>query len=203
MNHFQTMFQFGRIYENEITQWLIHGCGYCVLPVYEVETEAACKGPRVYAPDGALAAPDLFAFSHRWRGWIEAKGKAHFTWHRISGTWQTGIDRVLYDDYLRLAKESPLPLWLMFLHKSDQPDARDLRQGSPERCPVGLFGGEILTLAKCVDHVSVRYGRGGMVYWRAESLRKLATTEQIDAANAGRKPVISTNGSDTKAGYGT
>ena len=67
-----------------------------------------------------------------------------------------------------------VPIWLLFLHQSKQPDARDIEQGCPSTCPVGLFGNSLDVLTKTESHRSKKYG---MVYWGHEDLKLLA---QID-----------------------
>jgi hypothetical protein len=175
---FQYWLKYGTIAENQITQWLISR-GAMVQPVYEMETEHAYKGPRVFAVDREFLAPDLLVFNRRGARWVEAKAKAHFTWHRMSHTWQTGIDVACYEDYLALRGRTSLELWLMFLHLDSRPDAGDLRMGSPEICPTGLYGGEIQDLAEKIHHSHKNWGKKGMVYWREPDLKQIATAESF------------------------
>jgi hypothetical protein len=189
MSSFQQAFHFGRIAENKIAQWLL-ARGHAVLPVYEVEMEQAHKGPRVIGASAEWLAPDLLAFTKGQAQWIEAKRKSTFTWHRKTGTWQTGIDRRCYDHYLELAGVSPFKLWLMFLHEESLPHSRDLRGGSPSECPTGLYGGDILKLKERIDHPHGAWGNGGMVYWRESALTLIATVQQVNALIAGTREVI-------------
>jgi len=171
----------GQVGESAIARWLISR-GFTVLPAYEKEP-GDYKGPRVYSASGNMIAPDLLAFRFGIENtrdavfWIEAKTKAAFTWHRISRTYQDGIDRRCWQDYLRLQAKAPWPIWLMFLHVGDGV-AKDNPEGlSP---PTGLFGEKIATLRYCVHHESDKHGPSGMVYWTVDSFRKLAEAEELD-----------------------
>lgn len=172
MSNFQRNLAFGKIGESLIANWLKRR-GYTVLPVYEKEISKG-KGPQLFTPNENLIAPDLFAFNGiKDRAfWIEAKHKSAFTWHRISRQWLTGINLRHYYDYLKVARESPWPVWLLFLHQDGQ--AKD----SPPGCPTGLFGQELGYLQQHEHH---RWNEGGMVYWADTILEKLATLEEVYA----------------------
>lgn len=185
-NQFEARLEQGKTGESLIARWLQRR-GYNVLPAYEKE-ENEHKGPRIFSATRDLVAPDLLAFGAP-KGvvrvfWAEAKSKAAFTWHRITGTYQDGIDRRHWLDYLELRRRMLWDLWLLFLHAPG-----GLAKDNPPNMvpPSGLFGGEVLQLAKCIDHESDKYGDGGMVYWRCEDLmaagKPLATYAEV-CANA-------------------
>jgi len=190
--NFAQRFNFGRIAENKIAQWLIATDRF-VLPVYETETEADAKGPRVFLCNGSLVAPDLLVFTKLRATWVEAKRKSHFTWHKKTATWQTGIDLPCYEHYLRIADGSPFPLWLLFLHEDHRPDVRDIHAGCDPECPTGLYGENIQKLRKMEDHRHPNWGRRGMVYWRESALKRLASIDEVNAAIANRKPIVNLN----------
>lgn len=173
---FKERLAFGQIAESWIATWLRRRCHYSILPIYEKEISNG-KGPRFWTPAETLIAPDMLAMRPDSIKWIEAKHKTVFTWHRITKRWTTGIDLKHYRDYLRVASTSPWPVWLLFLHSKSE-----TQEGSG-RCPVGLFGGEILLLAKRENHRSEKWGKGGMVYWAHESLTLLASLEEVATAN--------------------
>jgi hypothetical protein len=128
----------------------------------------------LYTQDGrGLVAPDLLAVKRDAVRWIEAKNKGAFTWHRLSQQWVTGINLRHYQDYLEVARISPWPVYLLFLHGPGT--AKD----SPEGCPTGLFGGEILSLSKWEHHRSTRWGSSGMVYWSHRVLRCIAPWDDL------------------------
>lgn len=157
----------GRVAESAIADWLIRR-GHSVLPAYDVG--GASKGPRVFGPGRALVAPDFLAFppdDAEGPMWVEAKSKATFTYHRATGSFQDGIDAEYWQDYQELAARTGWPVWLLFLHAPGQ-SAKDNPPGKTP--PTGLFGGEASRLVACVDHVSDKCGRGGMVYWRVSDL---------------------------------
>lgn len=163
---FHDSLNYGQAGESAIAQWLIHR-GNCVLPVYEKIIDDG-KGPRVYAPQGQIIAPDLLVFSEKRVIWIEAKHKKAFSWHRLSGRWVTGIDLRHYEEYQRIERVSPWPVWLLFLHDGGQ--AKD----SPEESPAGLYGNALSVLTGCENHRSQNWGKSGMVYWWIEKLIRLA-----------------------------
>jgi hypothetical protein len=159
----------GLIGEGEISKWFT-GRGYVVLPAYEVEMSHG-KGPRIFSAHGQLIAPDLLVFNSEKVFWIEAKTKSAFTWHRISGSWQTGIDRRHWHDYLKVNVITPFPIWILFLHRPGNV-AKDTPEGMVS--PSGLFGNTIESLELSVDHEHENHGPSGMVYWRRDSLKLIA-----------------------------
>jgi hypothetical protein len=190
---FKQNLQTGRIAEGLIARWLMSR-GASVMPAYEIEKSSG-KGPQLFHSDGELVAPDMLVFSHRGIQWVESKHKTVFTWHRISGQWTTGIDLRHYGDYLNVAKQTKMPVWLLFFHRESQPSPDDVKHGCPRECPTGLFGGELFSLVVSENHRSphfsqertgcVGHGRSGMVYWAVDQLRLLATKAEVfDAAGS-------------------
>jgi hypothetical protein len=163
----------GQAGESAIAGWLKRK-GFAVMPVYEKELETG-KGPQLFMANGELIAPDLFVFhpDNKKVLWIEAKHKSAFTWHKITGRWTTGIDLRHYQDYCRVADISPWPVWLLFLQRGGQ--AKD----SPPDSPAGLFGNTLAYLRKHENHRHANWGPSGMVYWAKESLRELASLEDV------------------------
>lgn len=196
-NAFKQALTEGRAGESLIAGWLQRkGCN--ILPAYEIE-QPQFKGPRVFSAERNLVAPDWLAFGYpkvdekprvgnlpqrekrkAYAFWCEAKSKAAFTWHRLSGTYQDGVDRCYWLDYLELRRRMCWPLWLFFLHAPGGL-AKDNPAGMMP--PSGLFGGEVRRLAGCIHHESDRWGKGGMVYWRCDDLmaagKPLATYEEV------------------------
>jgi len=180
--HFEQRLALGKAGECLIAGWLRRK-GYNILPAYDL-AEPEFKGPRIFSATRDLVAPDLLAFrffkEQKRVLWVEAKSKAAFTWHRISQTYQDGIDKRHWLDYLELRSRMPWDLWLLFLHAPG-----GLAKDNPPGIvpPSGLFGGEVLRLADCIDHESDRWGNGGMVYWRCADLtvngQPLATYEEV------------------------
>jgi hypothetical protein len=139
--------------------------------VYETEVDSG-KGPRLFSAVGQLVAPDAIVFYGNKIFWAEVKHKTAFTWHQISGTFQTGIDIRHYEHYLEVAKKTNIPLWIFFLQAGGQ------AKNSPPS-PPGLFGNEIRRLERCEHHRSDLYGSTGMVYWTIENLKLVATYDQV------------------------
>ena len=178
---------FGKVAEGFIANWLM-ARGNSVLPVYEIEKSTG-KGPQLFGMDASLVAPDMVAFTENGVVWIEAKHKSVFTWHRNTKQWTTGIDLRHYGDYLKVAKKTRLPVWLMFFHKNQTPSDNDLRMGCPKQCPTGLFGGDIFDLVPrenhrtppldCFRDGAKGHGNSGMVYWSHSKLKQLASHDEI------------------------
>ena len=164
-------YRYGLAGESVIARWL-RNRGNTVLPVYEKIIDEG-KGPQLYLPGDAVIAPDLLTFNGERALWVEAKHKTAFTWHRITGRWVTGIDLRHYDDYLRVNRETPWPVWLLFLHDGGQ--AKD----SPPDSPSGLFGNSLGYLSEHENHRHANWGKSGMVYWALESLQLLCPVQEL------------------------
>jgi hypothetical protein len=189
--NFEESYSFGRIAESQIGQWVRINKGFHVLPVYEIEKKTG-KGPRLFTGQvldtlsKELVAPDMLAFrfinGKNDIRWVEAKHKSHFTWHRNSQNWQTGIDLRHYLDYIKVQEQTQWPIWLMFLHEDDKPWTSDLANGSPKTCPTGLFGADLSYLMRHEDHrhKHEKYSRSfPMVYWNHKDLRQWATLDEL------------------------
>jgi hypothetical protein len=135
-------------------------------------------GPRLFHGAKNFRTPDVLCKGSKTAFFAEIKRKRVFSWHRETQSWQTGIDEVCYTDYRAVAELTQIPVWIFFMHESDRPDERDLKQGSPLICPTGLFGGRLDKLV--ADHSSARWGKGGMVYWDYSELTPFATLEDLE-----------------------
>jgi len=175
VGRFEQHLRQGQLGESIISKWL-QSRGHAVLPAYQIEHQTG-KGPQLFAATGDLVLPDLLAFRGQKILWVEAKHKTCFTWHRLTGRWVTGIDLRHYGEYQQVAERTGLPVWLMFWHPSAEPAARDLQQGCPDKCPVGLFGNDLAVLIKTENHRHSNWGRSGMVYWARAGLKLIASVE--------------------------
>jgi hypothetical protein len=190
MSKFAANLAVGKVGESIISRYM-QARGNAVLPVYEIEKSQG-KGPQLFSVGKQFVAPDMLVFTANGAMFIEAKHKTVFTWHRSSQQWTTGIDIRHYGDYLRVAKETRLPVWLAFFHSESTPSDGDRAFGCPESCPTGLFVGDLFSLVTCENHRSkpydqsragfVGHGKSGMVYWAASDLRLLASKESVLAA---------------------
>jgi len=173
MMTFQQSLEYGQAGESVISQWLQdRGCK--VFPAYEKLIDTG-KGPQLFTAQGNFVLPDLLVFGEGQESifWAEAKHKTRFTWHRISQTWQTGIDLRHYLEYCEVQLRTGLPVWLMFLHAQSKPSQSDLAHGAPKTCPSGLFGNALSELMLAESHRSQRHGVSGMVYWPESALVRL------------------------------
>lgn len=190
---FNKALAFGQMAETDIAKWLL-ARGHKLLPGYDIEYNSG-KGPRLFSSQFQLVTPDFLAWCDGRILWIEAKHKSTFTWHFKSAMkgkpqdqcWQTGIDLHHWNSYQRVAKETGLPVWILFLHRTSQSRLEDMRHGAPRECPTGLFGEEITKLVKTFDHTdspkngAKNHSKYGMVYWTQSVLKKLAELYQVIA----------------------
>ncbi len=172
--------QQGVLGESVIARWL-RARGDTVLPVYEKEIDDG-KGPRLFASNQTLIAPDMLVFSNipaRPVCWVEAKHKSVFSWYRIGGCWTTGIDLRHYNDYCAIGETFPHPVYLFFLHSKDR-DPNPKYASSPWPCPTGLYAQRLDVLRTKESHRSDAWARG-MVYWGVDTLIRLASLDEIKA----------------------
>lgn len=165
---FEQTLKTGLIGEGEIARMLIDR-GYSVLPAYQIE-QSHGKGPRLFTAEGQLISPDMLVFSAKKVIWVEAKTKSAFTWHRVSQTWQTGIDRKHWLHYVEVDSRTPWPVWVLFLHRNGCL-AKDTPEGMIS--PSGLFGNSIKMLRNSIHHEHENHGPSGMVYWTLDTLKKI------------------------------
>jgi hypothetical protein len=178
VSDFATNLKTGQLGESLIARWCMSR-GNSLIPVYEKEIDTG-KGPRFFSPEGQFVAPDMFLLPAMM--FVEAKHKTVFSWHRITERWCTGIDLNHYEGYQRVQAISGRPVWLLFLHRSPTPDARDIAAGCPDVCPTGLFGEDLRFLTENENHRHTNWGRHGMVYWAVEKLKRLAPLEAMQVA---------------------
>lgn len=193
---FKESLKHGKVAESKIATWL-RSRGGTVLPVYEIEHSRG-KGPQVFTPAKELVAPDMLLFNLSRDAdkimFIEAKHKSVFTWHRVSKQWTTGIDLRHYFDYLEVQQQTRIPVWVLFLHRDDVPDVKDLKFQCPKNCPVGLFGNSMNYLFRHENHRAPYFdpnrngmnghGTSGMVYWAEKKLRLLASLDEVNNASS-------------------
>lgn len=172
----------GRLGENVVARFL-RARGNSILPIRDIDMGDKWKGPRLTGPEGIeLVSTDWLVLGPQGKTcWIEVKTKRRWSWHRATATWNTGIDQHYLDHYINIARRSSIPVWLIFLHLDGLPSDDDLVNGAPAQCPAGLFGNEVLHLAEVVHHTHSNWGKGGMVYWAAQALKRLASREEIEA----------------------
>ena len=163
----------GLLGEGEISQFLI-GQGYSVLPAYEVEIGSG-KGPRLFTADGPLVAPDMLVFDAVKVFWVEAKTKSGWSYFRLTGTAQDGIDTKHWKSYVEVQRKLPWDVWVLFLHREAKWDRFAETDATPP--PPGLYGSSVPNLETTIHHESPRHA-SGMVYWNGGvPLRLLARYE--------------------------
>lgn len=113
-------------------------------------------------------------------GWRQST-RPHFPGTGFPNSGSPGIDKRHYEHYLRIDKETPWRVWLLFLHEGGQ--AKDSPAGSPD----GLYGEEIWKLAHTINHASDRWGKSGMVYWSVKALKKLAQINELGDVSVGSR----------------
>lgn len=172
----------GQVGESDIARYLRRRGGHTIA-LCETANEHEKHGPRLLGCGEALTLPDLLSFRNGKASFIEAKQKKHFAWNRSKGVWVTGIDERHWHHYLKVQDRTAIPVWLLFLHKSDETPEWFLRYGAPPICPSGLFAQEIQDLARCIFDRNVSKKGGAtdkpMVYWHWRSLIRIASVEQV------------------------
>jgi hypothetical protein len=166
--------------------------GYYVAPAYEVLGQTH-KGPRTFGPDRAYVSPDLWCMMHRegstYGMYAEVKTKKHFTWRWTEGCFETGIDTYLYNEYLALAHQVKMPVYLLFLHWTNDARPYDVAKWhAPATVDGGLYTVNILAPNKRPRHGKMprtdkrnRTVDHQMVYWKREDLFQMATIPQLEA----------------------
>jgi hypothetical protein len=169
---FKRSFAFGRVGERKIAAWLSRALGYNVLPACDI-TPTGKGGPGIFNVDGKTIVPDLLVMNGRFVQWYEVKRKTRFAWNRNHATWVTGIDIGAYENYLRIAETTKVPVWLLFLQEQALTDYK-----SPGVCPTGLYGQD---LAELQQHEHHRWTKPPypMVYWTPKALLRLATIKEV------------------------
>lgn len=108
--------------ERAVAAWLMKRNGCSVLPVYDYSGLSQDKAPKLQAFSSAdsLVCPDLLVARRGLLTWVEVKWKtACIHWRKTSQD-QTGIDRRLFDQYVRVAAVTGARVFLMFCHR--EPD---------------------------------------------------------------------------------
>lgn len=150
--------------------------GHTVLPVYDVPLDTG-KGPQLLTPGRRLAAPDNLVFL-RSKGpggapiiWAEVKAKDGFAWYRKTGTWQTGFDDYLFEQYIKVESVTRHPVYVLFVQRG----IRTKDQPLDKHQPTGVFVGKLSALAKTFSH-----RHGTMVYWPISALTLWASLEDVE-----------------------
>lgn len=184
-NSFKQTLEFGQVAESKIARFLYRrGCS--VLPVYEIEGKRDA-GPQLFTANMSLVAPDMLAFNATGDCFfVEAKHKSHFSWHRKTQSWQTGIDQHHFDDYLKVQAVTATPVWLLFLHCLATPWRNDVAHGSPSVCPTGLFGREVTLLRE--GRRDNGHGSRGMIYWNASDLLRICGPDELCGSDSADQP---------------
>ena len=149
----------GRALEATISSMLVNE-GWTVMPITTDNTHGI--GPRITNKHGSTAAMDILA----WKGadvrFLECKAKATFSLHRNSGQWVTGLDKRLWDDYLKGQEGAPFKVALIFLQEPGE-------EGSPS----GLYWAWLSHLATHVHHeFAGNEATPAMIYFSEQALTK-------------------------------
>ena len=159
--------------------------GYIIQPAYE-KLELDFKGPRAFGPDRPYVAPDLFALivkaGEPHAMYIEVKTKTHFTYYGKKRQFETGIDVRLYEHYLALSSAVALPVYLFFLHTTNNAWPLDVEKyQAPPYVAGGLFYGRIdeLDRIKRRGEMMQRGAVRHMMYWARSDLTHVASLQTL------------------------
>jgi len=154
----------GKITEKQIAEYL-KALGYHVLPT----TDFAANGaPMLESADQSqsLVMPDLQAFVRGQGEWWESKLKSSaVATNRFAGRLVTGIDGIAWVRYCNVELKTDMPVAVVFVHEKE----------GEVRC------GTLHQLSKIESHRSDRMGKGGMVFWKYESIPWWMSLEELKA----------------------
>ena len=200
MTGFDRQLKEGKLGEGAVASWLLHrhaDNGAAILPAYEVDG-LGFKGPTLYMADRTLITPDLLVLPAGGPVYFaEVKTKTTFTWFRRTATWQTGIDKRHWDDYLRIREQLQIVIVLMFYHRSGESRQQDRALGAPSECPSGLYCQTIGKLRKCIDHTGADTGRSNgsvLVYWGIDALEFRAAAAEVEMSQEWRRVASQSTG---------
>lgn len=140
------------------------------------------RGPCLCTPSGEVVTTDFLLIKGVRVIWVEAKSKTRSNFFGKTGKWQTGIDLEYWDAYNQIAKLTPFPVWIFFLHEDETLSELDRFYGATGKAPTGLWGATLDYLEKTWHHKSDRYGAGGMIYWELDRLNQRATLDEFREA---------------------
>ena len=113
--NFKLQLAFGKEGEHEIGEYLIKK-NYSILPLYQFNDDIA---PQLFTSNSTITAPDLFVCGNNKFFWVEVKTKNR--WIKYLGIYETGCNYKHYLEYLKISKETTLPVYLIFNHKEVYP----------------------------------------------------------------------------------
>ncbi len=151
----------GRVAEDAVAAWA-QGEGFTIIDLAGTKPKAGGP-PTIDTAAGRMTAPDLALVRRGRVHFFEVKRRAAPTLHRVTGDLVTGIERAVFDGYLRLAATTGTFVYLGFVHDREAP---------------GLLGGDVAGLADGVHHEAA-----GMVFWAIGDMPVLATPEALAAAS--------------------
>lgn len=198
---FQEKLAEGKTGERWTSNYTCRVLHYVHVPISKI-VDLKDKGPRIYAPATGgqpntpaelpihLIAPDtLCIHRHDWSHeqlilppifWLESKLKKKCSFYHINGAWQSGIDAWSRKSYLQVEKVTGIPVWIFHLIFPTSEEAMNA-QGVPSEkrpAPAGLYVHPVsLTPAYDPDR------NPRMVYWKIESMQRLASIEEVQAAS--------------------
>jgi hypothetical protein len=182
---FQQSLKVGVAGESVVSAWLQEH-GFYIQPAYEKIGIGTFKGPRTFGPDKAYVSPDLFCLrkeDNQAHGmYIEVKAKNHFTYYGMKKRFETGIDVRLFRDYLELSDRVGLPVYLVFLHWTNEARPSDVSKwGAPPVVQGGLFWGSVAELdaIKREGSMNQRSKDTAMYYWGRDELVHAASVEDV------------------------
>lgn len=146
--------------ERACTRWLA-GRGWWLLPGYESGGED--KAPRLIGRRDTLIIPDLLGMQRHRRLWFEVKLKTRCTFHNRTQTDQTGFDERHHTHYLRVERETGIPVIVLFVHQKE-----------------GEVRGGLLHVLdrKAYDHTDSSRGKR-VRYYRWRDLQRFARYDEV------------------------
>jgi hypothetical protein len=172
---FRTAVENSRKIERQIARWIMSR-GSHVLGVYDYSGANDDKAPKleIVPPEGSLVLPDLLAARGGRSIWIEVKWKSHANWRRNEHEYQTGFNARLWNHYRRVQDRSGLPVYILFAHRGNDPEA-PLTAPSCE----GIFSAKLRDLPdprRSTDRERVHW-----VNWPIDVMKRIASYREVIA----------------------
>jgi len=115
-DNFKENLAFGQEGEKEVAFLLLQK-GYSILPLYQFTDDIS---PKILKGDLSFVSPDLTIFKNGKTTFIEAKRKTR--WVKHNNIIETGCDYRLYQHYKKVAAETGIELWMVFVHENETPN---------------------------------------------------------------------------------
>lgn len=124
-------------------------------------------GPGIETPTGKIPTPDILFMKNGERFWVDVKAKVGLTWHRISQTYQTGIDKNSFKHYQTVQEMTGIEVRIV--HVVAGWAVKDSEATEPM-----ILMGSLDALAESVHHDDKIHG-SKVLFWTTAAFEKIGT----------------------------